>query len=550
MSLQPRPLPPVPPATARIAQAAFRRGNPYLLLRDELGPVFQDTDFLSIYGHAGSPATSPALLALVTTLQYMEDLTDQQTADAVRSRLDWKYLLGLPLEDEGFDASILSEFRTRLVAKGSEDLLLDRLVAVLRERGLIREGGRQRTDSTHVVMTVRVLNHLELVGEAMRSALNTLAVEAPDWIRAHSEPEWAERYGPRIAASRLPKTAAERTRLAGQIGTDGLTLLAALDAPETRDRLRELVAIRTLRQIWDQQYDTSGQSPRLRSGHEMPPAADLIRTPYDPEARWSVKRETEWTGYMSHLTETCDEDLPHLLTSADTVAATTPDCTVTASIQAHLAQRQVLPRAQLVDAGYVTAATLVSSQTRYGISVIGPVRPDSSWQGRANLGYAGADFQINWETQQMTCPQGKTSSSWREGPGRGDLLAIQVHFRQSDCGPCPVRAQCTRGERRSLTIQPQAEQEALLQARAAQATATFRVTYSVRAGIEGTISQAVRRTGVRVCRYRGLAKTHLQHVFSAVAMDFIRLVAWFQGDQPVTSRQSAYAALMAQPALP
>lgn len=550
MSIHPRPLPPVPAATARVARAAFRKGNPYLRLRDHLGPLFADTDFLSIYGHAGSPATSPARLALVTLLQYMEDLTDQQAADAVRSRVDWKYLLGLPLEDAGFDASVLSDFRTRLVTAGQEDLLLDRLLAVLVTQGLVRAGGRQRTDSTRVLMAVRTLNRLELVGETMRHALNTLAVEAPRWVMTHSEPAWVERYGPRLAAARLPTSQAKRDALAQQIGQDGFTLLAALDAPETPGALRELEAIQTLRTVWEQQYTVGDGGPRLRPGTAMPPAADVIRTPYDPEARWSVKRETEWTGYLVHLTETCDADGPELITSVETGPATTPDCAMTEQIQQHLAQRDLLPGEQVLDAGYLNGPMLLRSQQTYGITIIGPVPPDSSWQARAGAGFAAADFTVDWEAEQATCPQGKTSSSWRTVPARGGRTAIQIHFRQADCTACPVKGQCTTTDRRSLTVQPRAEQDALQAARQRQAGADFQASYAIRAGIEGTISQAVRRCGLRVARYRGMTKTHLQHVFTAAALNLVRLAAWLNGDTPPPTRTSAYARLMAPAALP
>ena len=221
MSLQRRPLPPVPPETARVAHRAFRRGNPYLRFRDVLGPIFADADFSTVYGHAGAPALSPVLLALVTLLQYMEHLTDQQAADAVRSRLDWKYLVGLSLDDAGFDASVLSEFRTRLLAAGSETLLFDRVLARLSAEGLVPERGRQRTDATHVLAAVRTLNRLEFVGETMRAALSGLALDAPVWLLATQDPAWPERYGPRIAAARLPKAEAARQRLVRQIAQDG-----------------------------------------------------------------------------------------------------------------------------------------------------------------------------------------------------------------------------------------------------------------------------------------------------------------------------------------
>jgi transposase len=544
VSLHPRSLPPVPEATARVARRAFRRGNPYLLLRDELGPIFDDRDFLSIYGHAGHPATSPALLALVTALQYIENLTDEGAAEAVRSRMDWKYLLGLSLEDEGFDASILSEFRTRLVAHDRATLLLDRLLAVLMERGILQARGRQRTDSTRVVMAVRSLNRLELVGETMRHALNTLAVEAPDWIRRQSEPAWPERYGPRLAASRLPQSQTKREALARQIGRDGMLLLAALDREETPAWLRELSAIRTLRRVWEQQYVSGDDGPRFRPTTALPPAAEVIRTPYDPDARWSVRRETEWTGYTVHLTETCDEQ-PHLITGVQTVAATTPDAVAIDAVQEDVARRDLQPAVQFLDSGYIHGPMLVQSQQAHGITIIGPVPPDSSWQGRAAVGYAAGDFQIDWEAEQATCPQGKRSSTWRRVTARGGRSAIQVHFRQADCGSCPVKHHCTRATRRSITLQERPEQEAIQAARRQQQAASFPTTYATRAGIEGTISQAVRRTGMRVSRYRGQAKTHLQHVATGLALNLIRLAHWYAGDPLATPHRSAYTSLMA-----
>src|SRR3954468_12771646 len=145
MSLQPRPPPPVPEDTARVAHAAFPRGNPYLRLRDELGTLFGDDDFADLYPRRGQPALSPWRLALVTILQFREDLSDRRAADAVRARIDWKYLLGLELDDPGFDASVLCEFRSRLLAGEAEERLLEQLLDRCKTMGLVQAGGRQRT---------------------------------------------------------------------------------------------------------------------------------------------------------------------------------------------------------------------------------------------------------------------------------------------------------------------------------------------------------------------------------------------------------------------
>src|SRR5919199_2523299 len=128
MSLHPQDPFPIPEQTWRIARAAFPKGTLCLHLADAFGPVFQDEEFAHLFPTQGQPAEAPARLALVTVLQFAENLSDRQAADAVRGCLDWKYALALALDDPGFDFSVLSEFRSRLLAGNSERLLLDRLL--------------------------------------------------------------------------------------------------------------------------------------------------------------------------------------------------------------------------------------------------------------------------------------------------------------------------------------------------------------------------------------------------------------------------------------
>src|SRR5215213_4329578 len=203
MSLHPLAVYVVPEETARVARAAFPKGNPYLRVRDELGPIYEDRAFTELFSTRGRSAIAPAQLALVTILQFAEGLSDLQAADAVRARIDWKYLLSLELDDPGFDASVLCEFRARLLVGEQETLLLDTLLALCRERGLLKARGQQRTDSTQVLAAVRALNRLEVVGESLRHTLNVLAVVAPDWLGGQVPPEWADRYARRIEDDRL-----------------------------------------------------------------------------------------------------------------------------------------------------------------------------------------------------------------------------------------------------------------------------------------------------------------------------------------------------------
>ena len=310
MSLRPAEIAPVPAGTAQVAAAAFPKGCPAMRMRDELGTIYDDRTFAPLYPARGQPAHPPWRLALVTVLQFAEGLSDRQAADAVRGRIDWKDALGLELTDPGFDFSVLSEFRTRLVAGGLERTLLDVMLARFRERGLLKARGRQRTDSTHVLAAVRAVNRLESVGETMRAALKALAVVAPDWLAEHAHAEWPDRYGRPFEEWRLPKGEGPRKVLGEGIGKDGHRLLAAAYDASAPSWLRELPAVRTLRRAWVNQFYAEEGRVTWRDRTELPPASLRFDSPYDPDARFGNKRSTTWSGYKAHVTESCDPDCP------------------------------------------------------------------------------------------------------------------------------------------------------------------------------------------------------------------------------------------------
>jgi transposase len=191
--LRPMPIGPIPSETVQVARAAFPKGNWYLKVADERETLCTDDAFLALFPTLGQPAHPPWRLALVTILQFAESLSDRQAANAVRSRIDWKSVLRLKLTDPGFDASVLSECRARLIAGAAESLLLDSLLTWCRNRQLVKARSRQRTDSTHILAAVRALNHSEVVGETLLHARNTLAVVAPEWLLAASHPDWKDR---------------------------------------------------------------------------------------------------------------------------------------------------------------------------------------------------------------------------------------------------------------------------------------------------------------------------------------------------------------------
>jgi transposase len=245
-----------------------------------------------------------------------------------------------------------------------------------------------------------------------------------------------------------------------------------------------------------------------------------------------------------HLTETCDGDRPHLITDVATTTAPIPDLAATGAIQGRLAGRGLPPREHLVDAGYVTAAHLITSRTEHACELLGPVGPERSWQARAGQGYAAAQFAIDWDAERATCPQGQPSAAWTLADDADGHPVVIIRFGLAACRAGPVRAQCVAsGRERVLRLRRRDEYEALQAARHRQTTPGYKTRYAARAGVEGTLSQGVHRCGLRRSRYIGLAKTALSHTLIAAALNYQRAAAWLAEVPRSTTRRSAFAAL-------
>jgi hypothetical protein len=426
----------------------------------------------------------------------VEDLADRQAAEAVRTRIDWQYLLGLPLEDPGFDHTVLAEFRGRVAEGGLEQVALDALLARLAAGGLVKAGGKQRTDSTHVV--VAALNRLELAGEAVRAVLEALTAAHPDWVAQRiCVPDFARRYGTPMTSWRPPQSEARRRELAIANARDGYALLEAVYDPSAPGWLRELPAVDVLRRVLLQNYTRTitGSKEVIKrrekepEGDGLPPGHARIASPYDLDARWGVKREEFWLGYKLHITETCDDAppcscrataaarpaaegavaggrggsghdkacthlvFPNLITHVATTDATVTDNQMTGAIHDDLAGTDLAPGRHYLDSGYLSAAVVVAGHARHGIALIGPLLADTSAQARAGQGYARADFTVDYDTKTVTCPQGKTARSWSPCTQHGKDAIVAI-FSTTDCGPCPARSLCTAAKRRVLSLPP------------------------------------------------------------------------------------------------
>lgn len=463
----------------------------------------------------------------------------------MRGRIDWKYALGLELTDTGFDFSVLSEFRTRLIAGAAEERLLTTLLDRFTDRGLLKRRGHQRTDSTHIVAAVRSLNRLEIVGETLHAALNALAQVAPAWLRAHVTAEWFLRYGKSFSDYQQPQGKGARQKLAETIGRDGRHLLTEIYRDTAPASLRTVAAVETWRQVWVQQFYIEADEVKWRDIKDCPPSSVMIASPYDLDSRYSEQRGAYWRGYKVHVTETCDDDTPHVITHVETTMATDQDVTAVDAIHHALEQHNRLPGVHVVDGAYTSGEKLASSQSEYQIDLLGPMRQDQSWQAHAPQAFDIGHFQIDWEQEIVSCPMGKQRRPWKPSKGPRGKPTLQVSFYRKDCAACRVRERCTRSttEARGLTLHPKAQHLALQTARERQHTEQFREDYKRRAGIEGTLSQAAFAFGMRRTRYRGLQKTHFHHLATALAINLQRFVNWVWEIPRVKTRQSHFARL-------
>ena len=531
MSLHAQPLEPIPDLTSQIAQASFPKGTLAMHLRDALGPIYEDADFASLFPKRGRAAEAPWRLALVTVLQALENLSDRQAAEMVRGRLDWKYALSLPLDDQGFDASILVDFRQRLLDHAAEDLLLDPILRVCREHGWLKAGGKQRTDSTFVLANMRHLSSLESVGESLRAALNEIAEVDPDWLLSVISPDWFDRYVHRFELQRFPKGKPAQDSLRKQVGEDSWHLLQAAMDEHAPQRVRDCPSLLLVQQIWHQHFECIEGVIGFRDGPAVE-SAERVISPYETDARASRKRDTEWMGYKAHLTETCgEEEAVHLIVQAEITAATVQDVEETMPLLCDLQARDLVPEVRLVDSGYVSGEVL-ASHAELEIELVGPLKQEGGWQHET--GYGVSAFHVDWQKQEVRCPQGHLSQNWCSGRHNRGEEVIRVSFSAVTCQACPVKELCTKREKhkgRILTLSPQPVHEARQRRRAEQGTPAFQQRYGLRAGIEGSLSEGVRCHGLRRARYRGQSKTQLQAKAIAAAINLVRICQMLQRRQ-------------------
>jgi transposase len=521
----------VPEDTARLGQTILAPENAYRQIGDRFDELFPTEGlFTDLYETTGRGAISPLLLALVTLLQMLEKAPDRQAAEWVVSRIDWKYALHLPLTYPGFHFTDLYAFRGRLLEHEQERQMFDEFLARLKALGLIKRRGKMRTDSTHLLAVVEQLSQLELVAESLRVALRAVSEASPEWVQQTLPPTFRDECSQRQSGYGLSDSEVQAHLV--KAGQDGFWFLAQVDrsAPES---VRQLLEVEVLRTVLRQQFPSgSGGPPATR----RPTGGEVIESPHEPEARYGTKRGKGWIGYKAQITETCDEDQPHLIVDVAPTNALANDSPELPKIQTRLQERDLLPGEQQVDQGYMSARRIAESAA-VGINLMGVPLDDT--QGPE--GFRQADFDIDEAARQATCPAENTSAVWSESQTPGDPApTIKLRFDAQTCQHCRFFGHCTTSSQgRSLTLHPY---RALLAQRRAEAqTEEFKNKLHLRAGIESTISELVRGHRLRWARYRGQAKLGLQTYFTAAAVNLKRVGRWWTRPQPATAKADATA---------
>jgi len=485
--------------------------TPYRVIGEQLFSFLPEDELSAMYASGGRSSINPVLLSFVTIFQYLEDIPDRVAALWVKTRLDWKYALHLPLDDGGFHYADLCNFRKRLLLHGKESLIFEELLKKIEALGFLKKRGSQRTDSTHVLAVVRQLSRLENLSEGLRMALKGVEEADAAFYQAKLPALYREHWSKPL--NDYQRTDAERKAALERVGQDIHWLLGFLKT--NRESFLRFPELQVLQTLFSQHFTLRAQAVSLKK--ETAPGKEKIQSPHDPEARYSTKRGTGWTGYKVHITETANEKGEvNFVTDVTTTNACERDSETLPQIQEQLEERSLTPEEHFGDKGYTTGDNLASSQSK-GIKLMGEVSTPEN-HGR----FTAEDFLIDFQAETARCPAGCTSCSWRVFESGKHQGSVEIKFG-NQCQDCPLKAQCTSAKHgRKLRLQ---RHYPLLKARREEGkTETFKQAMKRRPPVEGTLSELVRAHGLRKSRHRGFTKTHLHHLMKGAALNLKRLI--------------------------
>jgi transposase len=478
----------------------------------------------------GRPGVEPVVLLGVSVLQFLERVPDRQAVDLVKYHIGWKHALAQELDGDVFDPTVLVRFRERLIEHEQGRLAFELVLGGLERAGLVKQKGKQRLDSTHVLGLVSRMGTLECVRESLRLALEELAEAVSEGQR----PEFWNRLWERYVDSQLDYKAAAETlkQKTTQAGTDVLELRTWLETQTEAWRQGEKVEL--LERVWSEQFEVAEGGGVVRKS-EIP--ATPVQNPHDPEAQWCTKKtgdvKKEWVGYKTQVAETVPEEplqkgepTPAFITGIVTQPATGSDEAGLAEMLDEQAEMGMEKAAELyVDGAYVSGQVLAEAEAE-GRQLMGPAQPPAQTGKSA---YKPDAFDMDVEQRRAVCPAGHTSMQCsrleEEKTGK-----VTYRFEWSThCHSCPLRAQCVPAGQKHRTLAVGQYHTPLEARRREMKTEAFQKQMKQRNAIEGTHSELVRAHGLRRARYRGLKKVTLQNYLIGAACNakrWIRRLQW------------------------
>jgi hypothetical protein len=402
-------------------------------------------------------------------------------------------------------------------------------VAQIRALGLIKERGKQRSDSIAMLTKVRWLSRLEVAVETLRLAVSTLVKTNREWSEEMLPPSWEDKYGERFVMQRY--TEKEWKEYEANIGKDGQWLLKRVEDGGAPAELQELSEVKLMQTVWAQQFRAEAGQMVFKELKTYDGRTQIV-TPHDPEAQYSRKRHSEWIGSKVQVTDTDDEGYPHIITDIVSTDNNLTDYEALPAIQMRLQQRQCMPGEHYVDAGYMSGSNLANSMD-LRIDLIGPLACAVTAQDLITDGITQAQFQVDLQKKSVACPQGhQIGSPIRKEHGWLFKFPTQV------CATCPVRSRCCAGKA-GRTIRVNTHYDLMQQARARQKTQAFKQDYAKhRSGVEGSLSALTRGNGMRVGRYLGQKKRNLQALFTGCAANLQHTTRWLAGKRPQVRHKS------------
>jgi hypothetical protein len=506
----------------------FKNVKAFTLLRDHVLPVLEErrADLESMYSPVmGRPEVDPVLLTAVTILQMMEKRPDRAAVEACCYDVRWRVALGLPADWKPFHPTSLVYFRKRMIEHDSAGLVMDAGLEAMRRDGYFGRTGSIRIDSTHILGAVSKMSRLACVRETFRSALRFLAqfTSSDDW-----EP-WYSIYEERNPDELRGASKEVLKRVMTQAGCDVNEVLNKINHSFKEAAGAEPVAL--LRRVFNEQYTVSEDGEVVEN---RATCSGAVKNPNDPEAGWSTKDSIEtdgWIGYKLQVCETvpeqiCDKGEPtsSVITAVVTQPATTSDHgSLDPVLQTHKENGQGTPEEIYVDAGYVSAGDIKHAEER-GYELNGPVAGPPS----RNKCFKSDAFQVDIPLRKAVCPAGEISSSCVRIHDHGKIKVVfRFEWPRAVCAACTLKDKCISPSkkivRRRLEV---GENHMYIQQRRKDcATPEYKELMKRRNAVEGTHSELARGYGVRRCRYKGLAKTKFQHLFTGAACNLRRWAA-------------------------